>query len=349
MKSENAKSLLNKYAKRLALEGSLKALALSLSVGLGASFVAAAVAWFKEINPLLLCLAVIVGCVALGTPIFYAVFFRPTLKSNAKRIDLLGLDERTITMLELEEDDSIIARIQREDARAHLAEIDEKMLTINVPKKIQVSLITTACAWAVMFSLSLLAAFGLIMSGAELMEPLIPEPPIQYVYIEYIVEEGGYIEGEEFQEIIMGQNGQEIMAVPEDGWIFVGWEDGIAEPSRAENEVTADLVLYALFEPSGEEGEGDGSGDGEGEGEGEGQPTDAPGQGEGKGQNQDGDDQMQGAGGKYEMANQIIDGEIYYREVLQQYQDMIDEYLASGEDIPEDIRKIIETYLEIIG
>jgi hypothetical protein len=58
---------------------------------------------------------------------------------------------------------------------------------------------------------------------------------------------------------------------------------------------------------------------------------------------------MQGAGGKYEMANQIIDGEIYYREVLQQYQDMIDEYLASGEDIPEDIRKIIETYLEIIG
>ena len=49
------------------------------------------------------------------------------------------------------------------------------------------------------------------------------------------------------------------------------------------------------------------------------------------------------------MANQVIDGETFYREVMQQYQSMIEEYLASGEEVPEEIRKMIETYLEIIG
>ena len=53
--------------------------------------------------------------------------------------------------------------------------------------------------------------------------------------------------------------------------------------------------------------------------------------------------------GMLELANQVVDGETYYKDVLPQYSALIDEYLSSGEEIPEEIRKIIETYLEIIG
>ena len=53
-------------------------------------------------------------------------------------------------------------------------------------------------------------------------------------------------------------------------------------------------------------------------------------------------------GGKYEPANQIIDEATYYRDVFGQYYDLIVEYLSSGEELPEDLRIIIEAYFNIL-
>ena len=66
---------------------------------------------------------------------------------------------------------------------------------------------------------------------------------------------------------------------------------------------------------------------------------------------QDGEDpsQSQQAGGKYDAANQIIDGETYYRDVFGQYDDQMQEEMTSSDDVPEDIRDIVENYFEIIG
>ena len=353
MKTVNQQDLLRKYAQRLAFEGLLKAILLSLTVGFAGVLVAAAVAWYKELNPLWLCLGILVGVTLVGTPIFYLAIFRPTIKENAKRIDRLGLEERTVTMLELEGEDNIISRLQREDARTHLARINEKMLKIRIPGKLLIWLASVASAACVMAVLATLAVLGIIMSGTEILAPYIPDPDVEFVYIEYIVDEGGYIEGEEFQEIVKGENGSEVMAVAEDGWIFIGWEDGNTRPERMETGVVMDVIMIAVFEPAGGNGEGEpGPGEGEpGEGEGgEGQPMDMPAQsGEPTDMEAEGNEsQPQGAGGKYEQANQVVDGETYYRDVLPQYAELIEEYLASGEDIPEAIRKIIETYLDII-
>lgn len=345
MKAENSEVLLRKYAKRLTAESLLKSFMVSLTIGFCVAFVVAMIYWFKGMNALGLCLGILAGVMIIGTPIFYFAIFRPTLKGNAKRIDLLGLEERTVTMVELDQDDSILSRLQREDACAHLKMINEKMLKIRIPKKLLVSFSVSGIFGCGMIVMSLLAALGLIMSGVELLAPLLPEGPVEYVYIEYWVEEGGYIEGEEFQEVIVGENASEVMAVAEDGWIFVGWDDGNIRPERTEFGVKQDTFRVAMFEPAGEGGDEDGEGDSSeddgdpegGDGDEDGDPSDSQ------------DSDPTSAGGKYEAANQVIDGQSYYRDVLQQYADLINEYLSSNEDVPEDIRKIIETYLDIIG
>ena len=354
MKDERKQGQFSRFSRRLTIEGLLKALLIVLTVGFGVAFVVSTIYWFVAKNALWLCLGIVAGVLLVGVPVVYMIFFRPTIQSNARRIDRLGLEERMITMVEYENDDSILSRLQREDAQKHLAEADEKQMKICVPRSMIISVSVAAFLGCLMTTLSTLAALGYILSGAALLDPIIPDPPVEYVYIEYIVEQGGYIEGAEFQEIIVGENGTEVIAIPEDGWVFAGWEDGGKYPSRSEVKVSQDQVLIAIFEQSGEgNGSGEGEGEGEGEeGEGEGEPQDKPSDAEGKSDSDEPPtDQTNpnAAGGKYDPANQIMNGETFYRDVYDQYADEMQEEMSSGEDVPEDVQDIVETYFEIIG
>ena len=54
-------------------------------------------------------------------------------------------------------------------------------------------------------------------------------------------------------------------------------------------------------------------------------------------------------GGKYEEANQIIDGETYSREVKQLYKELLRERLETeGDQLSPEERAIIEAYLDIV-
>jgi hypothetical protein len=270
---------------------------------------------------------------------------RPTVQSNARRIDRLGMEERIVTMVELEHDDSLLSRLQRADAQKHLEAADEKQIQFYVPRIIKVCLTVAASLGVIMTTLSTLAALGFIMSGAELLDPLIPEPPAQYVCIEYVVDEGGFIEGEEFQEIIVGEHGTQVVAVAEEGWTFIGWEDGFKYPERTDGGYNSNQVFVAMFEPTGEDGAGDEEGDEDGK-----EPPDKPKDpNSGKSEQNNGDQNNNFAGGKYEPANQIINGHVFYRDVLADYMEIIEQYLASGEEVPEIIRKIVEAYKESIA
>ena len=343
MKTEKQHGILSKYEQRLIMEGKLKALLLSLTIGFAGALVLGAVSWYMGTNALLLCIAIVAGVALIGTPAFYALIFRSSVAAKAKRIDRMGLDERAITMVELEGDESVFARLQREDTRIHLEQMDVKQLEYKIPRALVVWTIVVSVLGLSATVMCTLASMGLVKTGAELADPFLPKPPVQYVYIEYMVEEGGSIEGDEFQQVIQGQGGTEVMAVADEGWIFIGWDDGFGRPNRVDSFVEQSIVLVARFEPSGEEVEGAESQEGDGD------PDDRPVKGENEAQESMGDETAPQAGGKYQMANQVIDGETFYREVLEQYADMINEYLSSGESIPEEVRKIIETYLEIIG
>ena len=115
--AEKRNSLFEKYRSRVVREGVLKAVFCGLIIGFAVFIVSAAALWFTGVTwGIWLSLALFLVCTGISVPIFYYAKFKPTAKAIAKRIDKLGLEERILTMMELENDQSFIAMKQREDA-----------------------------------------------------------------------------------------------------------------------------------------------------------------------------------------------------------------------------------------
>ena len=115
----NNKSVFKKFYNKLAREGALKSLMISATAALFAAGLAAFVAWYFGFNAMWIVIGAVAGITVVLTPILYFAKFRPNTKSISKRLDALGLEERILTMSELEHDDSFIAMKQRgRNARA---------------------------------------------------------------------------------------------------------------------------------------------------------------------------------------------------------------------------------------
>ena len=166
------------------------------------------------------------------------------------------------------------------------------------------------------------------------------------------------IDGEHEQLVLMGEDAEAVIAIPDEGYTFEGWDDGYAKPSRQDKKIDHPLVITAIFAPiDGEDGEDPGDeGNQEGE-EGE-SPTEQEGQGdqpgeEGEPGEDEGEDPSEDAGntgaGKYNKVNQIIDGNTYYRELLDEYKEQIMELLKKNEDeLTEEEKALIEAYINIV-
>ena len=126
----DVKELFDKYYSRLAREGMLKALFCGLIVGFAVNFAVAFTAWYYGWNGLWWALGAWVVVTAATTPLFYIKKFKPSAKEVAERLDRLGLEERMITMTELEQDDSYIAFRQREDAKLQLEAVERKRIKL---------------------------------------------------------------------------------------------------------------------------------------------------------------------------------------------------------------------------
>lgn len=72
-------------------------------------------------------------------------------------------------------------------------------------------------------------------------------PPKIYTVI-YQANEGGTISGAAEQSVQDGENGTEVVAVPNEGYKFVKWSDNITEATRQDRNVTKDIVVKAIFE-----------------------------------------------------------------------------------------------------
>lgn len=60
---------------------------------------------------------------------------------------------------------------------------------------------------------------------------------------------GGKISGKTVQNIANGQSGEQVTAVPDKGYIFDKWSDGIATASRTDSNLTASTSVTACFAP----------------------------------------------------------------------------------------------------
>lgn len=372
-------NFLSKHQSRLAAEGVIKATLFGLAIGFGINTLVALAAWYFDFGNIWLAIGVGLGAAAISGALLYYLKFRPTLEQVARRVDRLGLEERLITMMELKDDDSYIATLQRKNTMEHIKDVDDKKLTFRISK-----LLVAITAVAFIFSASTTTVLGLssgdiIPSGSDILNP--EDPFENHIAVSYVVEEGGEIIGIADQLILPGEDGTPVIAVAEDGWMFMGWDDGNRDPERQEFGVTEEMVFIAIFEEIGdgiesgggdssdgptEDSEGDQASDApdqENASSGEGQPGDAGSDSSGEGsegqgnpndssggESQDGGEGEggQGSSGKWNDSNQFIDGNTYYRDYLDMYYELAQDIFSADGSIPPEFIEFFESYYNSI-
>lgn len=348
MKNEQ---LFPEQQKKLKKEAILRSIFSGLAVGFGVNFVAALVTWFLPINGLWISLALLLGVTAITAPIFYVKRFRPNNTTMARRIDRLGLEERLITMVELENNDSYLARVQRADAQAALAAMDKKLLKIRLTRAIVIAVIICAVLGCSMTTVNALGVLGVLPTGHDLLDSYVEEQTTVSVKVDYVAGTGGMIEGDDSQVIVQGTDTESVTAVAEDGYMFKCWSDGLKTPTRYDVGVMEDVTFTAEFVELDDDGKGDDDGLGD-------EPNDAVTDGDLKNGEENDSDQEDdnnddendsSGGGAWEPNNQIIDGKTYYRDILEEYQDMAEEVLKDPDNgLTDEEIELIKNYLGIV-
>jgi len=329
-----------KYYSRLRLEATLKSLLLGGVISFSLTFVTALVTWFLLPAGFWIALGLFIPGTAGLTALFYFLKYRPTTVANARRLDRLGLEERLVTMIEYQNDDSFMAAVQRADAKATLDKVEASDIKMILPRKVLILASVLLVLGLGMTVTNGLSYFGVIPSGMELFKNATAPEDAKYVMAEYKIrnDEQGYLLGEEQQLILKGGDAKIVIAIANDGYTFDGWTDGVKTPARVDKDVTENLEVFAIFSETGDNLKDD---DGDGD-----EPDDLP---PGSGEGDDGNDPSSDSPAKYETYNQFIDGETYYRELLELYRDDIIDYLDSyGSEMTPEERAIIEAYIGIV-
>ena len=405
-----------KYYKKIGRESILKALLCGLTIGFSLMFVCIAASWLAGFKAgIYIGLGLFVAATAIATPLFYTFRFRPTTKKIAQRIDTLGLEERILTMAELENDDSFIAMKQREDAMKAMKSVSSEMLKIavSVPLIAAVAIsatlgtgMTVAAAvapdggkhfvdglkekhtyeitytvegkgWVIDFTKKENAALIAAMkeraqqreidkaNGKEVTEDeTLPDTfrtrlGIVYTAIDETAQATMVLDGANYEdttytfEVTEGDEfGVKLMALPQKGYVFVGWSDGVTSPYREDMEVTATKTVTATFEKVTDWVNG-GKDDGQDQGEeaGDEDSGNSSNNSAGDGSNGTGIPDTGNSGGegaKASPANQIINGETYYGDVFEDaYREML-ERMKNNNSLSEAEKKAISDYLDSI-
>ena len=403
-----------KYYKKIGRESILKALLCGLTIGFSLMFVCIAASWLAGFKAgIYIGLGLLVAATAIATPLFYTFRFRPTTKKIAQRIDTLGLEERILTMAELENDDSFIAMKQREDALKAMKSVSSEMLKIAVSVPLIAALaisatlgtgMTVAAAvapdggkhfvdglkekhtyeitytvegkgWVIDFTKKENAALIAAMkerarqreidkaNGKEVTEDeTLPDTfqnrlGIVYTAIDETAQATMVLDGANYEdttytfEVTEGDEfGVKLMALPQKGYVFVGWSDGVTSPYREDMEATATKTVTATFEKvtdllNGEKGEGQGQGEEAGDADSGNSNSSGDGS-NGAGMPDTGI--SNGEGSKASPANQVINGKTYYGDVFEDaYREML-ERMKNNNSLSEAEKKAISDYLDSI-
>ena len=233
--------IVKSYKKRLVTEAFLKSLLFAVIFGSAATGTYYLVDWFFGLK-LVYVGAIVFAAVALiaGTVAFLRL--KPSDKQIAVRMDALGLKERMITMLELKDDNSFIAELQRKETLGEIQSFKAGLIRFAV----SLSLIITAAATGVFGAAATVVSAVSTVSGAELLAE-VTAPADEIFTITYETDGNGRITGEATQLIKSGENGTSVSAEPEEGWMFVGWSDGQNEPTRQEIAVSGTHTFVAMF------------------------------------------------------------------------------------------------------
>lgn len=336
----NVKEIFGKHYERLFAESVLKSIIGGIGVASAINAILSFLYWMLRFGNIWI--GIVAGLLSGGVAgvLLYIFKYRLTEKTAAQLIDRYGLQERMITMVELNGDTSTMAEMQRADAIARLGDVSAKRIKIKLSV-----VLTVLTSLLLVFSVScsvlgVLAGAGKIPYGKDLFAQGV-DGTFEVVYT---VDEGGYIRGEVQQSIGFGESTTAVRAVADDGWMFIRWDDGETSPERWETNVQSNLQIKAIFEKiettTPDEDDKDSADDlpsGEVTQEGGGGNSDELGGEEVKGDGQ-------GGGAKWQDRNQFIDGATYYRDYLEFYYQYAMGFFDSATDIPPEIIEYFEIY-----
>ena len=74
----------------------------------------------------------------------------------------------------------------------------------------------------------------------------LPSQPKQYTLV-YMPSDGGRVSGEQIQIVDEGDDAETVIAIPNDGYEFVGWSDDVETAERTDINVKNDIDVIAYF------------------------------------------------------------------------------------------------------
>ena len=350
-----------KYYRRIAREGILKALFCSLAAGSVVLALIELISWIFGFKPgLWIGLLAFAAVAAALTPLIYFKKYRPTVKAIARRVDALGLEERMITMAELEEDPSYMAKLQREDTQKALKSVDQSLIKMAISASLIAALCVSATFGLGFVTTEALHVAGVIPSVIGIADSITTQENIYTVAYGVLEGDGAIVCYTEdltaetlFEGPVSVKEGEDapaVYALPNfaENWVFVRWSDGVLSPYRKDLAVSGNINVNAVFVqlddidvpdpqlPS--NGAGGPGEDGEGEEGDNSQSTDPGDNGSGDGAGNE------GGGSRNDANQQIYDGEHYYGDDYDNAVDEANGRLDSDDSLDDDRKGWIDDY-----
>ncbi len=330
-----------------------KSVMASIVVALFSLAIFAGIGWYFGFLSVWVYVPVFFAIIAVFTPIFYFAKYRKSERAVASVIDELGLEERMITMESLKDDDSYIARRQREDTLGALAKVSEKRLSLVLSTALLVCLAVALPLGAGFTTVSALSANGVLPFGRDVAKGI----PAKYSLI-YTATEGGTLSGKTEQRVTEGEAGSFVVAVPDDGYVFVKWSDGVKDNARSDVPTDGDITVKAVFEALADYDPdeallkpGEGQSDSDSEKKNDGAPTEPSGDPQpGDPSDDDGDNGGGTGGGAADESQLIIDGKTYYGDKIYDdaHQNAIDR-VNNDSKLTSGDKNLIDDYFNSIG
>lgn len=370
--------LFRKYHRRIVKEAVLKSAAYGLIAGSSALLLTALFSWFFGFREgLWLAIGLFGAGFAVTALCLYYLKFRPTTKTIAERVDALGLEERLITMYELQGDESYMAKLQRKDAMQAMSRVDSMLLKVIVSVAlIAVLAVSLLVGLGGGTAVSSLYYSGAIPSGLELLSSEEPGYLFTCSYTASTESSGmivlwtdelaaaeediydptaGLVPVEESYEVKEGEDAPAVYAVPSIGYTFLTWSDGVRDPYRQDKAVMGSIRVSAIFVQIGGDVEQFGTDIYYGDGDGNQDNSNYDGGEDVVGGNNNGDQanpdanhpggDEPGGDGRHDSANQqIIDGEHYYGDSFEDAFNDAEGRLGSDSNIPGDLKGWISDY-----
>lgn len=232
---------IKRFMSRLRHGAIKKSLVAGLVTSLFILTVFSAIGWYCGLKEMWLTILIFFSTFAISSILFYIRKYRPTEKQVAKTIDELGLEERVITMEQLKNDDSFMAKKQRQDTLNVLSKVNEKRIPLLLSTVLLICMAIAIPLGTGFTTVHALSTKGILPFGQEALQ----EPSIKYT-IEYDCTEGGKIVGKSRQYITENEEASAIIALADEGYIFLRWNDGYKDNYRKDVAVN-NIKVKAIF------------------------------------------------------------------------------------------------------